>query len=164
MNIEIGKYIARNGDTLEVLYKRDPIKYRGEYIWVGRDILGSDRTWTDEGYFTDRKEMHALDLVERAEASKKKPHHDLILEWLNSEVIIQYKSSNTWKDCANNRPSWIPDFEYRVKPVIKDTTYIVYSKDHEYISVTDTKPTSLHRGQYVVIIINVDGQIIAERI
>lgn len=47
---------------------------------------------------------------------KKKPHvHcELIKAWADG-AEIQFWENGKWYDC-NNKPSWFPDIEYRIKP------------------------------------------------
>lgn len=54
-------------------------------------------------------------LKRKKEIKEEHPHCALIIKWAGG-AIIQYKYEVDWQYCGNNKPSWNPDTEYRVKP------------------------------------------------
>ena len=43
-------------------------------------------------------------------------HADLIKAWSDGAIIQHYHSLCGWVDCADNKPSWNVDVQYRIKP------------------------------------------------
>lgn len=49
------------------------------------------------------------------EVPSRRPHYDLIVAWANgAEIEIKGGASGKWKSCPT--PSFIPAYEYRIKP------------------------------------------------
>ncbi|HET8685812.1 MAG TPA: hypothetical protein VFM18_04015 [Methanosarcina sp.] len=96
-------------------------------------------------YFQESKNGCAQHRLELVDTSNRHPHYDLIVAWASDpkNVKIQVKSPYTgvWT-CVPN-PSWIEEYEYRIKPKAKKVKVWnwVYSKGEGNFFVTDVKYT-----------------------
>lgn len=56
-------------------------------------------------------------------------HKEIIQAWLNG-AKIQFKNGTFWEDCDDNKPSFLENLKYRVKPKSK-TVFVSFCKRKE---------------------------------